>query len=49
MHEQLNQWDFVAAAYVIGITGTLAMVAWSVTTMRRAERRRDASRRKTSQ
>ncbi|MFA6218234.1 MAG: hypothetical protein WC692_00455 [Erythrobacter sp.] len=46
MREALDQWSFVVAAYVIGVAGTLAMIAWSWIDMRRAERRREASRRK---
>jgi hypothetical protein len=42
--EALNQWNFVIAAYVIGVGATLALVAWSWLAMRRAERRRDRSR-----
>ena len=44
MREGLAQWDFVIAAYAIGIAGTLAMVAWAWAAMRRAERRRDEAR-----
>ena len=42
--EALNQWNFVIAAYVIGLGAVLALVAWSWIAMRRAERRRDRSR-----
>ena len=45
MREQLDHWPFVVAAYAIAVTGTLAMVLWSWLAMRRAERRRDESRR----
>ncbi len=44
MREALDPWNFVIAAFAIGIGGTLAMVAWSWLTMRRAEARRDATR-----
>lgn len=44
MHEQLNQWHFVAAALAIGVTGTLTLVGWSLRAMVRAERRRDRVR-----
>ncbi len=44
--EILDQWQFVWAAYALGIGGTLATVAWSWIAMRRAERRRDRSREK---
>ena len=42
--EALDQWRFVAAAYALGLAGTLALIAWSWLAMRRAERRRDRSR-----
>ena len=44
MQEGLDQWQFVIAAYVIGVSGTLAMACWAWTAMRRAERRRDDAR-----
>ena len=44
MSEGLSHWPFVIAAYVIGIGGTLGMVAWSWLAMRRAEARRDAAK-----
>ena len=42
--EILDQWQFVHAAYAIGVGSTLATVIWSWLAMRRAERRRDKSR-----
>lgn len=44
MREALDQWDFVIAAYALGIAGTLATVIWSWLAMKRAEARRDRSR-----
>lgn len=44
MREALDQWDFVLAAYALGIGGTLVMLAWSWLAMTRAEARREASR-----
>ena len=44
MREALNQWNFVIAAYVIGVGGTTAMALWSWMTMCRAEARRAKSR-----
>ncbi len=44
MREALNQWDFVIAAYAIGVVGTAVMIAWSWLAMRRAEVRRERSR-----
>jgi len=46
MREVLDQWDFVIAAYALGVVGTLGMVAWAWLDMRRAEKRREESRRK---
>ncbi|MCH2487861.1 MAG: hypothetical protein MK010_08995 [Erythrobacter sp.] len=46
MREALDQWDFVVAAYAIGLGGTLAMLVWSWLAMRRAEKRRDTVRRR---
>ena len=43
-HESLNQWNFVIAAYAIGIGGTLLTIGWSWLSMRRAEARRERSR-----
>ncbi len=42
--EALNQWNFVIAAYAVGLGATLGLVVWSWLAMRRAERRRDRSR-----
>ncbi len=44
MREALDQWSYVLAAYGLGIGGTLLLIAWCWIAMRRAERRRDASR-----
>ncbi len=46
MKEALDQWDYVVAAYAIGVLGTLAMIVWSWAAMRRAEARREQARRK---
>lgn len=46
MREALDHWDFVIAAYALGVIGTLALVAWSWLSMRAAERRRDEGRKK---
>jgi hypothetical protein len=42
--EALDQWNFVVAAYVVGVVATAGMVTWAWLSMRRAERRRDRSR-----
>ena len=44
MREALDPWTFVYAAYAIGVGGTGLMVAWSLISMRGAERRRERSR-----
>lgn len=44
MREALDQWNFVIAAYAVGVIGTLAMVGWSWLAMRRAEKRREDTR-----
>jgi hypothetical protein len=44
MREALDQWDFVIAAYAIGVGATLALVAWAWISMKRAERRREEAR-----
>lgn len=46
MREALDQWDFVLAAYAVGVAGTAVMIAWSWLAMRRAEKRRDESRKR---
>jgi len=46
MREAMDPWTFVIAAYAIGIGATLAMVAWSLLTMLRAEKRRDEARKR---
>ena len=44
MHEQLNHWPFVLAAYALAVGGTAALVLLSWRAMRRAEARRERSR-----
>ena len=44
MREALDPWDFVIAAYAIGVGATLALVIWSWLAMKRAERRREEAR-----
>ena len=44
MREALDQWDFVIAAYAIGVGATLALVVWSWLAMKRAEKRREEAR-----
>lgn len=44
MHQALDQWTFVTAAYALGIGASLVMAGWSWLAMRRAEARRDKVR-----
>jgi hypothetical protein len=44
MREALDPWTFIYAAYAVGVGGTAAMIAWSLLSMRAAERRRERSR-----
>lgn len=46
MREALEHWDFVIAAYAIGLGGLVLLTAWSWRTMRRAETRREELRRR---
>ena len=46
MREALDQWNFVIAAYTVGIAGTLIVVGWSWLAMRLAEARRDRIKRR---
>ena len=46
MREAIDAWRFVLAAYAIGVGGTAVLILWSWIAMRRAERRRERSRRK---
>lgn len=45
MRETLEHWDFVIAAYAIGLGSLALLIAWSWHTMRNAEKRRDAVKR----
>ena len=45
-YEALDQWNFVIAAYAVGVGGTLAMVGWSWLARKRAEKRRDEVKRR---
>lgn len=44
MREALDPWLFIWASYAIGVGGTALMIAWSLVSMRNAERRRERSR-----
>lgn len=46
LREALDQWNFVIAAYAIGVIGTLVLVGWSWLAMRASEARRDKVREK---
>jgi heme exporter protein CcmD len=42
MSAALDAWPFVIAAYGVTVGATLALIAWSVIALRRAEARADA-------
>ena len=42
----MNPWPFVAAAYLVAIGLTAALLVWSFASMRRAEAAADALKRK---
>jgi hypothetical protein len=44
MREVLDQWDFVLAAYALGVGGTLVTLVWSWLAMVGAEAKRQAGR-----
>lgn len=44
MREAVDQWVFVAAAYALGVAGTVTTVIWSWLAMKRAEDRRARTR-----
>ncbi len=46
MREALDHWDFVIAAYAIGLGALAMLIAWSWQTMRNAEKRRDELKRR---
>ena len=46
MREALDPWTFVVASYAIGVGATVAMVIWSLVSMKRAEKRRDDARKR---
>jgi len=44
MREAFDPWLFITASYVLGVGGTVVLIAASWMAMRRAEARRDRSR-----
>ena len=46
MREALDHWPFVVGAYAVGGVALGLLIAWSYTTMRRAEKRREEMKRK---
>ena len=46
MREAMDPWTFVVAAYAVGLGAAAAMVALSLITMKRAEKRRDEARKR---
>ncbi|GGB94438.1 hypothetical protein GCM10011494_11120 [Novosphingobium endophyticum] len=41
MREVMDAWTFVIASYVVGVGAAAVMIAWSLLSMKRAEKRRD--------
>ncbi|MEM9501164.1 MAG: heme exporter protein CcmD [Pseudomonadota bacterium] len=46
MREALDHWEFVFAAYAIGLGGLAILTLWSWRSMRSAEARRDEVKRR---
>jgi len=46
MREGMDQWAFVIAAYAVGCIALAILAAWAWRSMRAAEARRDATRRR---
>ncbi|MEM7667083.1 MAG: hypothetical protein AAF250_14590 [Pseudomonadota bacterium] len=46
MREALDHWEFVFAAYAIGLGGLVTLIGWSWQSMTRAEARRDEMKRR---
>ncbi len=46
MRESLPQWDYVIAAYAVGLVALALLILWSWTAMRRAEKRREQVKRR---
>ena len=42
----MNPWSFVTAAYVVALTGTVALLLWAYVSMRKAEAAADELKRK---
>jgi len=42
----MDPWTFIAASYAIGVGATVAMIGWSLLSMRRAEKRREDARKR---
>lgn len=46
MREGMAQWDYVIAAYALGLVALAALIIWAWRSMARAEAKRDAARRR---
>ncbi|WP_260928362.1 heme exporter protein CcmD [Novosphingobium sp. 9] len=46
MRAAFDAWPYVIAAYGVALGATIALVAWSLWTMKRAEARRDKIKRR---
>ncbi|MEO1045318.1 MAG: hypothetical protein AAFX04_07775 [Pseudomonadota bacterium] len=42
----MNQWSYVIAVYILGIGGSVAIIAWCLMAQRRAEKRLEELKRK---
>lgn len=45
MRESLDHWPFVIGAYAAGLIALALLIVWSYGAMRRAEKRRDKTKR----
>lgn len=46
MRENMAQWDYVIAAYAVGLAALALLIIWAWRSMRAAEAKRDQSRRR---
>lgn len=46
MRENMAQWDYVIAAYALGLAALALLIIWAWRSMRAAEAKRDQARRR---
>ncbi len=46
MRENMAQWDYVIAAYALGLAALALLIIWAWRSMRTAEAKRDQARRR---